>query len=140
LFKFDLSAISSSATIVSANLYLYSYPSPTLNGNFTDANFGANNSMFLQQVTSNWSPGTLTWSNQPSASTTNQVSVPTTTQSQLDLNLDVTAMVSSMVSGNANYGFLMKLQSEQTYTSRIFVSSHNTTYTTKFPKLVVVYR
>jgi hypothetical protein len=140
LLKFDLSAINTSATIVSANLYLYSYPSPTLNGNFTDANYGANNSMFVQQVTSNWSPGTLTWGNQPSASTTNQVSVPTTTQSQLDLNLDVTAMVSSMVSGNANYGFLMKLQSEQTYTSRIFVSSHNTTYTTKFPKLVVVYK
>jgi K319-like protein len=140
LLKFDLSAIPANATIQSANLYLYSYPSPTLNGNFTDANYGSNNSMFVQQVTSNWSPGTLTWSNQPSASTTNQVSVPTTTQSQLDLNLDVTAMVSSMVSGNANYGFLMKLQNEQTYTSRIFVSSHNTTYTTKFPKLVVVYK
>jgi hypothetical protein len=140
LLKFDLSAINTNATIVSANLYLYSYPSPTTNGNLIDANYGTNNSMFVQQVTSNWSPGTLTWGNQPAGSTTNEVLVPTTAQSQLDLNLDVTAMVSSMVNGNANYGFLIKLQNEVTYTSRIFVSSHNTTYTTKFPKLVVVYK
>lgn len=140
LLKFDLSTISSSATIVSANLYLYSYPSPTNNGNLIDANFGTNNSMFVQQVTSNWSPGTTTWFNQPSTSTTNQLSIATTSQSVLDLNLDVTGMVGSMVSGNANYGFMLKLQNETIYTSRIFVASHNPTHTTKYPKLVVVYK
>jgi hypothetical protein len=140
LLKFDLSSIPSNATIVSANLYLYSYPSPTENGNLTDANFGTNNSMFVQQVTANWSPGTTTWFNQPATTTTNQISLATTSQSVLDLNLDVTAMVSSMVSGNANYGFLMKLQNESVYNSRIFVSSNNTIHTTKFPKLVVVYK
>ena len=142
LMKFDLSSIPSSSTIVSANLYLYSYPSPTGNGNLTDANYasGSGNALLVQQVTSNWSPSTITWANQPSGSTTNQIVVPTTSQSVLDLNLDVKNLVSSMVSGNANYGFLMKLQTESTYNSRIFVSSHNTTYTAKIPKLVVVYQ
>lgn len=140
LLKFDLSSIPASATIVSANLYLYSYPSPTNNGNLTDANFGTTNGMYVQQVTANWSPSTATWANQPSTTTTGQVTVPTTSQSMLDLNLDVTAMVGSMVSTSANYGFMLKLQNEVTYNSRIFIASHNTTYTTKYPKLVVVYK
>lgn len=140
LVKFDLSSIGASAQIVSANLYLYSYPNPPLNGNLTDANFGTSNGLYVQQVSTNWAPGTITWANQPSGLTTNQISVPHTTQSNLDLNLDVTNMVSSMVSGNANYGFLVKLQNEVTYNSRIFVSSRNTTYTAKYPKLVVVYK
>jgi hypothetical protein len=138
--KFDLSSIPSNATIISANLYLYSYPSPTLNGNFTDANFGSSNSMLVQQVTSSWDPASTTWNNQPSATTTNQVVVSHTNQSVLDLNLDVTAIVSSMVNGNSNYGFFLKIQNEVIYNSRIFVGSSNTTYTTKYPKLVVVYQ
>jgi hypothetical protein len=140
LIKFDLSTIPSNATIVSANLYLYSYPAPTNNGNGTDANFGTNNSMFLQQVTSNWSTSTASWTNQPTVNTTNQLSIATTSQSMLDLNLDVTAMISSMVSGNANYGFMLRLQNESTYNSRIFVASHHPSLPAKYPKLVVVYK
>ncbi|MDO6432904.1 DNRLRE domain-containing protein [Flavitalea sp. BT771] len=143
LMKFDLSSIPSSATIVSANLYLYSYPAPTLNGNFQDANYGSDNTLLVQRVSSSWSPvdpGKTTWSNQPSTDTTHQAIAPSTTQSQLDLNLDVTGMVRTMVLGHANYGFLLRLQNEVTYTSRIFVASHNTTYTTKYPKLVVTYQ
>lgn len=138
--KFDLSSIPSTATIISANLYLYSYPSPTLNGNFTDANFGTSNTMLVQQITSNWSTATTNWFNQPNTTSTNQVVVSSTTQSLLDLNLDVKAMVQSMVSNNSNYGFFLKLLTEVTYNSRIFVASYNTTYTTKYPKLVVVYQ
>jgi hypothetical protein len=140
IIKFDISSIPSSATIISANLYLYSYPSPTLNGDFTDANFGTSNTLLVQQVTSNWSPATTNWFNQPSATTTNQVVVPNTTQSTQDLNLDVKPMVQSMVSNNTNYGFFLKLLTEVTYNSRIFVASYNSTYTTKYPKLVVVYQ
>jgi hypothetical protein len=140
LVKFDLSSIPANATIVSANLYLYSYPSPTLNGNFTDANFGTNNVLLVRQVTSNWTPGTTNWFNQPSTATTNEVIVPQANQPVQDLNLDVTSMVGSMISGNANYGFFLQLQTEATYNSRIFVASFNTTYTTKYPRLVVVYQ
>lgn len=138
--KFDLSAIPANSTIVSANLYLYSYPNPTLNGNFVDANYGTGNAMLVQQIVTNWSPSTTNWFNQPVPSTTNQILVPTTNQSTLDLNLDVTNMVASMVNSNANYGFFLKIQNEVIYNCRIFVSSYNTTYPTKRPKLVVVYQ
>ncbi|HKO82238.1 MAG TPA: DNRLRE domain-containing protein, partial [Chitinophagaceae bacterium] len=138
--KFDLSSIPSNATIISANLYLYSYPPPTLNGNFSEANVGSNNTLFVQQVVANWSPSSVNWANQPATTTTNQVNAPSTTQSMLDLNLDVKNMVASMVSTNANYGFMLKLENEVKYTSRLLVSSYNTTYAAKHPKLVVVYK
>jgi hypothetical protein len=140
LLKFDLSSIPANASIISANLYLFSYPPPTLNGNLVDANSGTDNSFVVQKVTSDWaSPGT-TWFNQPASTTTNQVIIPSTSQQQLDLNLDVKNIVSSMVAENNNYGFLLKLQNEVAYTCRIFVSSHNTTYPDKRPKLVIVYK
>ena len=138
--KFDLSSIPSNSTIISANLYLYSYPPPTLNGNFVDANYGTSNAMLVQQIITNWSPATTNWFNQPVASTTNQIIVPHTTQQTVDLNLDVTSMVSSMISNNANYGFFLKLQTEVIYNSRIFISSTSSNYATKRPKLVIVYQ
>jgi len=141
LLKFDLSSIPSTATIESANLYLYSYPPPLLNGNFQDANYGADNTLLVQRVSSDWTttgPNKATWFNQPSLDTA-MVVAPSTTESQLDLNLNVTGFVSTMVSSSANYGFMLRLQNEVTYTSRIFVSSHNPNFTSKYPKLVVVY-
>ncbi len=140
LLKFNLSAIPQNATIISAQLELYSYPSPTNNGNFTDANFGTSNSLILQQVSTNWNPATTTWTNQPAGLTQNQLLIPHTTSNILDLNLNVKGMVSSMIKTNANYGFLLRLQDEVIYNSRIFVSSNNTLYPTKRPKLTIVYQ
>ena len=137
-FKFDLSSIPANATIESAHLFLWSN-SPPQNGNLIDANFGANNSLYLQQITSNWSVGTANWLNQPNVSTLNQISIPHTNLSVLDLDINVTGMVANMVNTNSNYGFLLRLQNEVSYTSRAFVSSYHPTKTTKHPKLVVVY-
>lgn len=138
--KFDLSSIPASATIISASLYLYSYPPPTLNGNFTDANFGTGNAMLVQRITANWTPASTNWTSQPVTTTTDQVIAPHTTLSQLDLSLDVTNMTRTMISGGINYGYFLKLQNEVTYNSRIFVASYNTSYASKHPKLVVVYQ
>lgn len=142
LLRFDLSAIPANSTIISANLYLYTHPAPVPNGNFVDANFGPTNAMLVQQITSNWTPATTNWFNQPTYTTTNQVLVPHTTLSQLDLNLDVKNMVASMVNGNANYGFALRLQTESAYNSRILMSSKNSNaaFAPKHPKLVVVYQ
>ncbi len=140
LLKFDFSSIPAGAKVISANLYLYSYPAPMHNGNLVNANFGTNNSFVVQQITSAWTFPGITWHNLPGVNTTNQLVVPHTAQSMLDLNLDVTNMVSSMVDGNANHGFLLKLQDQNAYTSRIFVSGKTTVHTAKKPKLVVVYQ
>jgi hypothetical protein len=138
IFKFDLSAIPSSATIQSANLYLYSNTPPE-NGNLIDANFGTNNGLVLRQITSSWTAATANWGNQPATTTTNQVLIPTTTQSVLDLNLDVKNMVASMVNTNSNFGFMLRLQNEVALNSRAFVSSYNAAKPTLRPKLVVTY-
>lgn len=150
LLKFDsLSTIPSTATIVSASLYLYSNPTPAPLGDSIHANAGKFNSFGINSIAKPWSADTLgmghfriPW-NSPIS-----VLLPATSQPFLDLNIDVTALVHSMVNNNANYGFAFQLpyevDSDPVNTPlpwcRIFVSSYNTTYPDKHPKLVVVYK
>jgi len=139
ILKFDLSSIPASATIKSAKLYLYSNQAPNT-GNMTDANYGSSNAMLIQQVTSSWTYPGITYYNLPTVSTANQIAIAQAPQGRLDLTVDVASMVGSMVNNNANYGFLLKLQSEVSLNSRIFVGSRNTTYPDKHPKLEVTYQ
>ena len=136
LLRFDLGSIPTTATIVSAKLSLYSTPLP-INGNQVDANFGTNNSMYIQRVSTSWTP-TVTWQNQPSSVTASQVFVPSTTQSRLDLiDLDVTNLVRDMQQFG-NFGFMIKLQNEVIYNSRIFCSSKHSD-ASRHPKLIIQY-
>lgn len=136
LLRFDWGTLPASATIVSAKLSLYSNPEP-LNGNLEDANFGTNNSMLIQRLTSNWTSA-ITWQTQPSAAVNNQVTVPHTSQTMLDLiDLDVTALVNDMQQ-SGNYGFMLKLQNELSYNSRIFCSSKHPD-AAKRPRLILQY-
>ena len=140
-FKFDLSSIPATAAIKSAKLTLYSNPNP-INGHPDDdlrANYGSNNTMLIQKVTSSWTAATVTYSNQPSATATDQVVIPATSERFLDLvDVDVTQLVKDMTGTNTNYGFFIKLQNETYYNSRIFCSSKYSD-AGKHPKLVVVY-
>jgi hypothetical protein len=137
LFKFDLSSIPATARIVAARLSLYSDPAPT-EGNLVDANYGNNNAMILQRAIANWNVSTVTWQSQPAGDVATQMAIPHTAQSTLDLiDLDVTAQVKDMKQ-YGNYGFLLKLQDETIYTSRIFCSS-TANDASKHPKLVVQY-
>src|SRR4051812_48731577 len=58
-----------------------------------------------------------------------------TRHNQCLIDLDVTALVKD-IQQYGNYGFLLKLQNETIYTSRIFCSSLATD-ATKHPKLVI---
>lgn len=138
LLQFDLSSIPGNATIVSAKLTLYSNPDP-LNGHNNEANSGTNNSIFIQRVTSAWDPATANWTNQPTVTNVDQVSIAHTDEGFLDLeNIDVTALISGMLSESANHGFLIRLQQEEPYNFRIFCSSKFSNQT-KHPKLEVSY-
>lgn len=136
LFKFNLDSLPAGSKIISAKLTLYSTPTP-LNGNLVDANYGDDNSLSLQKVTTNWD-NTVKWETQPLADTSNQIVIPHTNESKLDiLDLDVTSLVTTMVE-KGNYGFLLKLQHEVPYTSRLFCSSRFSD-ASKHPKLVLQY-
>ncbi|MDN3580615.1 DNRLRE domain-containing protein [Mucilaginibacter flavus] len=137
LLKFDLSSIPSNATIVSAELRLYSDTIPQ-NGDLVHANSGTDNSFIIQQVATDWDKTTVNWANQPAGLTANQIVLASTTQSFLNMNVNVKDMVSAMISGNANYGFKLFLQNEVLYTSRIFCSSYYSD-ATRHPRLVVKY-
>ena len=138
LIKFDLTAIPQNATIISAKFSIFSHPRP-LNGDQVNANSGSDNAFLIQRVTSNWHPAQVNWSHQPGTTATGQVELPSTTQRFLDIaDIDVTNLISGMVSSNQNYGFMLRMKNEAMYTSRIFCSSKFTD-ASKHPKLVVTY-
>ena len=135
-FQFDLSGLSA-GVIKSAKLSLYSNPTP-FTANLSTPNYGATNAMYIQRINTSWNPATTTWATQPATDTTNQVLIPQTDSTTLDLtNVDVTPLVSTMVA-SGNYGFMIRLQNETIYNSRIFCSSKYSD-TTLRPRLVINY-
>jgi hypothetical protein len=136
-FKFNLSNIPASATLISAKLSLYTNPTPW-NGDHINANSGSNNAMWIRRLNSSWSISTP-WASQPTTQISTQVLIPHTSQSFLDLlDIDVKQMVDSIrVSGN--YGMMIGLQNEVIYNCRNFSSSTHAD-PAKHPKLVLVYQ
>ncbi|HJS54366.1 MAG TPA: DNRLRE domain-containing protein, partial [Chitinophagaceae bacterium] len=111
LLQFDLSSIPSSATILMAKLTIYSNPTPST-GDLVNANSGSNNALFIRRVTTNWNPASTGWLTQPSTTSVNQISIPHTSQSLLDLvDIDVKNLVSDM-HASSNNGFMIMLQNE----------------------------
>lgn len=137
LLKFDFSRIPAGATVTSAKLSLYAVPNP-LNGDGVRAHYGSNNAVYIKRITANWNTSSLTWSNQPATSLSNQVELPATSDSFKDYpNLDVTKMVQDMVA-NGNYGMLLQLKNIQLYNIQNFASSKHAD-SSKHPKLIVEY-
>jgi hypothetical protein len=136
VFKFDLSQLSNT-NIGKAQLSLYSEPTP-LTANLTTPNYGPTNQFYIQRVNSSWDPANTTWATQPTVDTTDEILIPQTNLSTLDLpNIDVTQLVKNMLT-NGNNGFEIRLQDEVIYNSRIFCSSSYSD-TTKVPTLYITY-
>lgn len=91
LIEFDLSNIPSGAIINSANLSLYSQESPGLGSHSTTS--GSNESV-LSRITSSWDESFVTWNNQPTITTENEVFLSESSSSTQDyLNIDVTNLI-----------------------------------------------
>jgi len=134
--EFDYSSIPSDAIITSASLSLYYNPSDIYES--FDYHSGTND-ILIERVTGAWAENTLTWNNQPASTSTNRVSLaPSTSKTQDYTNIDVTQMVSDMVS-QGNHGFLVRMKDEAyPYRSVLFASSDHTN-SSLHPKLEIIY-
>jgi hypothetical protein len=134
--KFDLSSLPQNAVIDSVKLYMYSVEAPPPVGNQVDAQFGSNNACVIQRITSDWSAATINWNNQPPVTTANQAIIPQSTSSFEDVNgVLITQLFKDMVA-NGNYGFIIKLATEQYYNIRQYQSSFSGN-AAKHPRLVI---
>ena len=137
LIEFDLSNIPNGAIINSAKLSLYSYNSSGLGSHSVRS--GSNESV-LSRITSPWEESNVTWNNQPTITTKNQVFLSTSTELIQDyLNIDVLNLIEDMIEKpNNNHGFLLKLSNEQYYRSLLFAASDHDN-PNLHPKLEVCY-
>lgn len=133
LLEFNLSAIPSTAIIDSARLSLYHSSS-------FNAGQAGDNVADLLRVTQAWDESTVTWSNQPTTTTSNVVVLPKSSAPAQDyVNINVTSPVQYWHSNpSQNYGWMLKLQTEQTYRSLKFTSSDGS-ISSDWPKLEVCY-
>lgn len=126
------------ANIISATLHLYGKGSGSTNSWPSQSSSFFSNPIYIGEVQSSWDEQTLTWSNQPSVDyTTYNVTHVASTQGYEDISIDVTSIVADQVLGN-NFGFGIKLQTEERYRGWYWASSDFETDSLR-PMLVVKY-
>lgn len=134
LMQFNLSQVPSNAIITSAQLSLWCN---TTTQSTTQLHSGQNDS-YIRRITGAWTESSVNWSNQPSTTSVNQVSLPaSSSQTQDYLNIDVTQLYTDIWNGT-DYGIMLTLNTEDTYKSLVFASSDYTN-AAKRPKLEVCY-
>lgn len=133
--NFDWSQIPNNATIISAELDLYSVATGWI---ILGGHNGANES-WLKRVVDSWDPSTVTWNNQPGTSNTAAVTLNKSNSKTQDyLNIDVTQLVLDMKSSNSWHGFAFMTKNESVNGVLSFVSS-NGTDSSKRPRLRLTY-
>ena len=140
LLNFDLSQIPVGATIQNASLSLYADVNNTNDGYLGEPTYGTDNASYLQRVTSSWVDYLANWNNQPTATTTGEVTLPQSTSYTEDYpNLDITSFAQYWVNNpSQNYGMELRMRDNFYYNSMIFCSSHYPD-STKRPKLQLCY-
>jgi len=130
----ELNTLPANAVIQSAKLSLFfktNHPYPP-----TD-HAGAND-LYLRRITAPWTEQGVTWANQPSTTSANEVLVaPSSIPTQDYTNIDITNMVIDMLTSN-NYGFMIQLQNESPLRQVMLASSDHAT-STLHPELKITY-
>jgi len=128
VLEFDFSMIPANATIETAYLHCYNPGSNHLSPMAT----------WLRRVTEPWTELGVTWANQPTATTSNQVSVPAPGSVTADIvNINVKNLVQDMLT-SVNYGFLWISQNEGA-DGRINVARSEHGTASKWPKIELNY-
>lgn len=116
--EFDLSDICSTANLLDGKLS-FSYD-PSVGAGLQSGQ----NESWLSNADSFWDEYGITWNNQPNTIVPGAVSIPQVTGSNGIPNLNVTGLVQQQINTN-NYGFQLRLQTEQTYRRIYLASSDN---------------
>ncbi|MFK8044610.1 MAG: DNRLRE domain-containing protein [Crocinitomicaceae bacterium] len=138
IIEFDFTSIPAQSTVVSATLSFYHNPNSQ---NGTHSSLTGSNEATLKRVLSAWDENTVTWANQPSTTSVNEVYIPqSTSSSQNYTSIDVTILVQDMINNpTSNFGFLLQSISEDPYKRLIFASSDHPN-SELHPKINIVYR
>lgn len=138
LIDYDLSSIPQGASILDAQINLYAFNAHS-NALLQPGHYG-NNSATLRRVIEAWAEYTVTWNNQPQATSQNEVILPQSTSANQDYTtIDVTTLVQDMVDNpTTSHGFKLQLINEVIPTNLSFHSKEGTD-STKYAKLVITY-
>ena len=104
---------------------------PNFTGHFGD------NELKIQKVTENWISSTLSWNNQPSVTTTNEITIPRASNEKQNYKVDVGVLVNDMLA-NGNFGFRIKHTVETPSKITCFTTSEEQNAAIR-PKLVIYY-
>jgi len=127
-FTIILGVIPSHVSIDSAKISLYAN-SPS------GSNVGSND-CYLERIRSPWSPDSVTWWNQPSTTTLNQIVVPGNSGSNDMIGLDITDLLrDSYANPDSIFGYMFRLINEVGENCRTF----NLSIPEKRPKIEVYY-
>lgn len=136
LVSFDLATIPSGASVSSAVLELFHYPSPNNTGH---SNLSAPATCWIERITQPWTEFGVTWNNQPTTTGLNQVFVPAPTSMTQNYSIIVTTLVQDMLNDPTNsFGFMLRQQNESYYRSLLFASS-DMSNPLLHPKLTIIY-
>ena len=122
LIRFDFTEIPSGAKVLEALLILHYDPTTHWFGYHS-----GNTDFYVRRILEPWDELTATWNNQPATTTQHQLYVPPASFNQQNYVLNVTDMVSDMLSADSpgNFGFMMSLEDEFPYNSvRIASADH----------------
>ncbi|MBR4498711.1 MAG: DNRLRE domain-containing protein [Bacteroidales bacterium] len=120
LFDIDISQIPSDAIIEYATLELKGVDHNT---NLTEHNPSyKSNASWLELVTEYWDETQVTWNTQPASSSIYRVELENSSSRTQNYSVDITDLISRMISDTSVHGLMLRLKQEERYTRMTFAS------------------